>query len=166
MLFRRGFYYWQFIAALLLPVWVLVGRGIVSSGIGWDFVLYLVLCPILCVAMLAVAGLTAARKGVRSTKAVSWLDVAAGGAWHAAIVLYGFFSSAPLATVIVLLAIAAFWVAAWQLFTETRQRVKNALSLDPIDAGPYSASPRPGTPDPSRVIIVNPDGSREELPDR
>jgi hypothetical protein len=166
MLVRRGFYYWQFIAALVLPIWVLVGRGIISAGIGWDFVLYLVLCPILCVSMLAVSGLTSARKKVRSSKALSSIDIAALSAWHAAIIVYGFFSSAPLATIIVLLAIAAFWVAAWQLYTETRQRVKDALSLDPIGTGTYTSSTPPRKSDPSRVMIVNPDGSREELPDR
>ena len=72
MLTRRAFFYWQIIGAFLLPSWVLVGRGIIDDGVGWDFVLYLVLCPILCVVMLAVAGLTVARKKVRTARAVSW----------------------------------------------------------------------------------------------
>lgn len=166
MLLRRALFYWQFTAALLLPSWVLVGRGIIRAGEGWDFVLYLVVCPVLGVAMLAVAGLTVARKGVRSTRSVSWLDAAVLAVWHTSIILYGFVASSALSAVIVVVALAAFWIAVWQLFTETRTRVKNALSLDPIDAGSYDATSYDPASDPGRVIIVNPDGSREELPDR
>jgi hypothetical protein len=174
MLTRRAFFYWQIIASFLLPSWVLVGRGIIDDGVGWDFVLYLVLCPILCVVMLAVAGLTVARKRVRTERAVSWQDVAVLGVWHAAIIAYGFVSSSVLVVVIVLIAAAAFWSAVWQLFAETRTRVQNAFSLDPvdpIDAGTYTAQkPRadvgPATgPDAGRVIIINPDGSRSETGD-
>jgi hypothetical protein len=168
MYIRRALFYWQFIAAVLLPLWVLVGRGIILSDVGWDFLLYLVLCPILFVVMLAVAGLTTARKAVRSIRAVSWRDAAVMLVWHAVILTYGFIASGALAVVIVLLALLAFWNAAWLLYTETRTRVQNALSLDPIDMGTYPAQPRTENqaPDAGRVIIINPDGSREELPDR
>jgi hypothetical protein len=161
---RRALFYWQFIAALILPAWVLVGRGLILSDVGWDFLLYLVLCPLLFVVMLAVAGLTAARKGVRSPRAVSWRDAAVMLVWHAVIITYGLFASSALATVIVLIGVLAFWNAAWELYSETRTRVKNALSLDPIDMGTYPA--QGATPDAGRVIIINPDGSREELRDR
>ena len=171
MLTRRAFFYWQIVAAFLLPSWLLVGRGIIDDGVGWDFVLYLVLCPILCVAMLAVAGLTVARKNVRTPRAVSWQDVAVLGAWHAAIIAYGFVSSSALVVVVVLLAVVAFWSAVWQLFAETRTRVQNAFSLDPvepIDAGSYTAQkpradvgPASGS-DAGRVIIINPDGTSSE----
>jgi hypothetical protein len=170
MYIRRALFYWQFIAALLLPLWVLIGRGIILSDVGWDFLLYLVLCPILFVVMIAVAGLTAARKGVRSVRAVSWRDAAIMLVWHAVIVTYGFVAAAALAVVIVLVGMLAFWNAAWQLYAETCTRVKNALSLDPIDMGRYSAEPTQAAErtqgDAGRVIIINPDGTREELPDR
>ena len=168
MLTRRAFFYWQIVGAFLLPSWVLVGRGIIDDGVGWDFVLYLVLCPILCAVMLAVAGLTVARKQVRTSRAVSWQDVAVIAVWHAAIIAYGFVSSSPLAVVVVLLAAVAFWSAVWQLFAETRTRVQNAFSLDPIDTGTYTAKkPRADAggalgPDAGRVIILNPDGSSVE----
>jgi len=171
MLTRRAFFYWQIIGAFLLPSWVLVGRGIIEDGVGWDFVLYLVLCPILCVAMLAVAGLTVARKQVRTARAVSWQDVAVIAAWHASIIAYGFVSSQALVVVVVLLAVVAFWSAVWQLFAETRTRVQNAFSLDPIDTGAYTAQkPRADLtpvvgPDAGRVIIINPDGSSTERED-
>jgi len=168
MLTRRAFFYWQIVGAFLLPSWVLVGRGIIDDGVGWDFVLYLVLCPILCAVMLAVAGLTVARKQVRTSRAVSWQDVAVIAVWHAAIIAYGFVSSSGLAVVVVLLAAVAFWSAVWQLFAETRTRVQNAFSLDPIDTGTYAAKkPRADAggalgPDAGRVIILNPDGSSVE----
>ena len=168
MLTRRAFFYWQIVGAFLLPSWVLVGRGIIDDGVGWDFVLYLVLCPVLCAVMLAVAGLTVARKQVRTSRAVSWQDVAVIAVWHAAIIAYGFVSSSGLAVVVVLLAAVAFWSAVWQLFAETRTRVQNAFSLDPIDTGTYAAKkPRADAggalgPDAGRVIIINPDGSSVE----
>jgi len=171
MLTRRAFFYWQIIGAFLLPSWVLVGRGIIDDGVGWDFVLYLVLCPILCVVMLAVAGIIVARKQVRTARAVSWQDVAVTAAWHASIIGYGFVSSQALVVVVVLLAVVAFWSAVWQLFAETRTRVQNAFSLDPIDTGAYTAQkPRADAtpvvgPDAGRVIIINPDGSSTERED-
>lgn len=166
MIFRRASFYWQFTAALLLPVWVLVGRGIVLSDVGWDFLFYLVVCPILCVAMLAVVGMTVARKAVRTTKALSWQDVAVLLPWHVAILAYGFFASSLIAVAVVLVGIAAFWSAAWQLYSETRTRVKNAFSLDAVDAGAYRAEGyRPGD-DAGRVIVITPEIDGEEPPRR
>jgi hypothetical protein len=166
MVFRRASFYWQFAAAVLLPVWVLVGRGILGSDVGWDFLFYLVVCPILCVAMLAVVGATVARKGVRTTRALSWQDVAVLLPWHAAILAYGFFASSLIAVAVVLLGIAAFWSAAWQLYSETRTRVKNAFSLDAVDTGTYRAEGyRPGD-DAGRVIVITPEIADDEPPRR
>jgi hypothetical protein len=166
MVLRRALYYWQFIGAVVLPIWVLIGRGIILADVGWDFVLYLVLCPILFVAMLAVSALTVARKKVRDSRAVSWQDVAVIGVWHISIIAYGFVAITGLAALIVLVGLAAFWSAAWQLYTETRSRVKEAFSLGPIDAGTYAAGSYDPAVDTGRVIIINPDGSKEEQPDR
>lgn len=166
MVLRRASFYWQFVAGLVLPSWVLIGRGIVRSDIGWDFVLYLVLCPILSVLMFVVAGITVARKGVRTTKMLSWQDVAVLLVWHVAIIVYGFFASSLVAVAVVVVGLVAFWSAVWQLFAETRTRVKNAFSLDPLDAGAYRAEGYQPSADAGRVIIINPDGTKEELPDR
>ena len=174
MVLRRALYIWQFFGAIVLPAWVLIGRGIVLADVGWDFVLYLVLCPILCVAMLAVAGLTVARKSVRVSRAVSWRDVAVIGVWHISIIAYGFVAVSGLAAVVVIVGLIAFWNAAWQLFTETRAMVVEAFSLGPIggqaggpiDAGTYAADTYDPAVDTGRVIIINPDGTKEELPDR
>ena len=160
---RRAFFYWQFVAAVLLPLWVLIGRGLFGAAVGWQFLLLIVLMPLLSIAMFAVGGVIAARKEVRRTRAVAWLDIAVIGAWHLTILSLGFFlvdsnagsesgSSAftqlagqdtePLSRVlanvsgalVVLLAAAAFWLAVWQFVRETRARVKSAIETIERDA--------------------------------
>lgn len=157
MLFRRALYYWQFTAALLLPVWVVVGRGLYGSSNGWDILLYIVLAIILGVALLAVAGLTTARKSVRSTRALSTRDAIVLSAWHVAIIAFGFNDFALLAALIVLLTVIAFWQAVIALFTETRERVRSAFALPefPVDAGSYTSTRIPDHGD-HRVIVIEP----------
>jgi len=155
---RRAFYYWQFIAVIVLPLWVLVGRGIFGSSVGWDFVLFLLLCPILALALLAIAGLTTARKSVRSQRAVSWIDAGVLTAWHAAIIAYGFVDATVLAALVIVVAVAAFWIALWQLVTETRNRFTSLVEGFERDAQ------RPTNPgerlDNGKVIILEPDENR------
>lgn len=155
MLFRRALYYWQFTAAVLLPVWVVVMRALYGSPSGWDFVVHLILGGILGVAMLAVAGLTSARKSVRVAKALSVRDAIALSAWHAVIIGYAIVDHPALAGLVVILAVAAFWNAAIQLFTETRERVRSVFSLPPfpVDAGHYDAS-APTDQGEHRVIVI------------
>jgi hypothetical protein len=160
---RRAFFYWQFLAAVLLPLWVLIGRGFFGAAVGWQFLVLLVLMPLLSIAMFAVGGVTAARKDVRTNRAVAWLDVAVIGAWHLTILSLGFFlvdsnaggergSSAftqlagadaePLSSalanvsgaLVVLFAAGAFWLAVWQFVRETRARVKGAIEILERDA--------------------------------
>lgn len=168
---RRAFFYWQFAAALLLPLWVLVGRGLFGATVGWQFVLLVILMPLLGLAMLIVAGVTVARKGVRSTRTVSWLDVAVVGTWHLAIIALGFFlvdtnasgtggtsaftqlagaDAEPLSTVlanlfgalVVVVGVGAFCMAIWQFVRETRKRVRSVMETIDRDAG--RASPLGG----------------------
>ena len=131
MILRRGLYWAQFGLAVLLPIWVLISRGIIADGIGWQFVVYVVLGPILFLALAALLGVTIARKRVRTTRAVSWLDVASLLVIWAAVFSYGLFALPALAVLVVLSIVAGFWVAVWQLVTETRARVKGYF-----DAGP------------------------------
>ncbi|MGV8913760.1 MAG: MFS transporter [Rhodoglobus sp.] len=158
MMIRRAFYYWQFIAVIVLPLWVLVGRGVFGSSVGWDFVLFLLLCPILACALLAVAGLTTARKSVRSAKAVSWIDAGVLAVWHAVIIGYGFVDAPLLAALIVIVAVAGFWLALWQLVTETRNRFTTLVEGFERDAQ------RPTYPgerlDNGNVIILDADENR------
>ena len=55
MLARRALYYAQFGAVPILPLWLLIGRGIVIDGTGWEFVLLLFVCPILLAMFIALA---------------------------------------------------------------------------------------------------------------
>lgn len=127
MILRRGMFYALFGAVVVLPTWLLIGRGIVFSGSGWDFVLLLFVAPVLAIALAAVAGITVARKSVREDRAVSWIDVAVLGTWWALIVLAGFVMHDAIAVLAVVMTVAAFWIQVWQLVTETRQRFRRAL---------------------------------------
>jgi hypothetical protein len=158
MYVRRALFYWQFIAVVVLPLWVLIARGIFGSSVGWDFVFFLVVCPILAIAMGAVSGLTYARKSVRSSRTISWLDVGILAVWHAAIIAYGFVDSPLLATVIVLGAIVGFWAAVWQLFTETSRRVRGVIAGFEHTATSGASQPNPESP---RVIILEPGKTRD-----
>jgi hypothetical protein len=145
MLLRRAFFYWQFVAALVLPLWLFVGWG-VSSGSGWSFVGLLFVAPVLFATMLVVTVLIYLRGSVRRTNAVSWWDVAVLGAWHATIIAFGFFTpvSSAFAVLGVVLALASFWLAVWQLIEETRRRTAEVLSeFERMATPPTAASRRP-----------------------
>jgi len=158
MYVRRALFYTLFPAAIVLPTWVLIARGIFGSSVGWDFVLFAVLCPILAIAMIAVASLTYARKTVRSARAVSWVDASIMGVWHAAIIAYGFVDSSLLAALIVVAAIVGFWVALWQLFRETSRRMRGMIAGLDQSAAAGASTPRDSS---DRVIILEPNETRD-----
>ena len=158
MFFRRALYYWQFTAAILLPLWVVIGRGLFGTSTGWDFALYIVLGVILGFSMLVVAGLTVARKRVRDTRALTGRDTLALAIWHLSVIIFGFIGAPWVAAVIVIATIAAFWNAVWMLFTETRERLRNASAIPDfqpqvteVDAGHYDAQ----APGQGRIIVVD-----------
>lgn len=139
---RRAFYYAQFGAVAVLPLWLLIGRGIVFGDSGWDFVGLLIVCPILALFMAIVIGLTYARKSVRQAKAMSWADVAAHSAWYASLILAGFLAHPGVAVLAVVLSVGMFWLQLWQLITDVGKRVNRAIeqfggSVRPVDDGDY-----------------------------
>lgn len=137
MWLRRAFYYGQFWAIPVLPLWLLIGRGLVVNGIGWEFVLLLFACPVLVLAMIIVMGLTVARKTVRRARLLSWFDIGMLSAWYLAIIAAGFFANPVTAILVVVLAVVAFWLAVWQLFTETRHRVNTTFAgFDAVQISP------------------------------
>jgi hypothetical protein len=157
MLVRRAFFYWQFAAAVVLPAWILLGWAL--WGQKGEFVGLAIATPFLVLALLAVAGLTYARKSVRSTRTVSWLDVGIAGVWHAVVIGAGFFGPATgaLAALSLALGIAAFWSVAWQLVTETRKRVRRVF--DTIQRAAVPSSPGTGkqTPlDAGEYLVIRP----------
>jgi len=159
MMYRRILYLGQFVAAVLLPTWVLISRGLLDDGIGWELVVYLIACPFLSVAMLAVGGLINARASVRSARAVSWLDAGALSAWYLVIIAYGLWASPILAVAVVVGAVGLFWGSAYQLFAETRARLRGLVAgfEQAAQAPGFPPSPSASSPLPPRVIILEPD---------
>jgi hypothetical protein len=163
MLARRAFFVWQFAAAAVLPAWLLLGWALWGSS--GSFAGLALATPFLVLALLAVAGLTVARRSVRQSRAVSWLDLGVAGTWHVLLIALGFFGpfSNVFAALSVAVGIVAFWSAAWQLVDETRKRVRSVFaSIDraarppgspasraPINAGEYIVLPPSQSP-PSR----------------
>lgn len=160
MWLRRGFFYALYGAFIVLPVTLLIGRGLVLAGSGWDFALLLLVSPILGVLMLVVTGFTVGRKSVRSTRAVSWLDVGVHAAWYLSIIAASVFAHPAIAAVVIVISVVAFWSALWQLFTETRRRVKDAwagLERTVTPASEYLRErPSPGSPGAGTVIRIDP----------
>ena len=146
MMLRRAFAVLQIGLVVALPLWILVSRGIIADGVGWQLVVYLVLAPILFFALAVLFVLTFARKTVREQRAISWPDVAVQTAIAATAIAYGLFAIPALAVILVLALVAGFWVAVVQLLTETRDRVKTFL-----DAG--AVQPPRQVPD---VIVIPP----------
>jgi hypothetical protein len=169
MFVRRAFYYEQFIAAIVLPVWLLVGWSIFGSG-GWGLFGLVLACPIAFVALITIALLNYARTSVRRAKAVSWRDVAVLTAWHLSIVGIGFFGfgGAWFAVAAVILAIVAFWVAVWALLTDTRKRVAAAFApaVDAEREAPRPAylGPRGSFANDATVIIVQEKSGEQGTP--
>jgi hypothetical protein len=164
MWYRRGVFYAMLGAVVVLPVWLLVSRGIIFTDTGWDFLGYLILAPLLAVALAVVAGLVWARKSVRTTRAVSSLDAALLTAWYLSIALYGASGDEGIATAIavlaVLLAVASFWAAGWQLVRETRSRLRGIVTTFEQQAMPRGGQ-QPGPGDGSGPVIrIDPPGDR------
>ena len=128
MWLRRVFFYAQFWMIPVLPLWLLIGRGMSIGGSGWELVVLLFAAPLPAVALIVVMGLTMARKAVRRARMLSWIDVGILGAWYLSVIVAGIYSVPLLAVLAISLAIVAFWSAVWQWVAETRQRVTLAFA--------------------------------------
>lgn len=155
MWYRRALHRGQFIAAIVLPAWVLISRGIIDDGVGWQLLVYLIACPILFVAMVAVGGIISARPTVREQRAVSALDAALLSAWYVAIVSYGLWASSTLAVAIVVLGIVLFWLSVVSLFRDTRARLQ--VMMAGFEDANRAASGPSFDNEPRRIIVINPD---------
>jgi hypothetical protein len=163
MVVRRVVYRLLFPLAFLLPVWVLIGRGILLDGIGWSFLGYLIVCPILFVMLLVIGGLIVWRPGVRQDHAVSAWDAAVLITLWLVLIAAGFVAHPAIVAAAVVLVLGAFWFAAWELVTEGRRRVRAVM--DDVDAtlgGARASVPqRPQPTDIGEVIVVT---SRDVTP--
>jgi hypothetical protein len=154
MLLRRVFYYWQFLAAIALPMWLVVGYSIFTPG-GWGFLGLLIAVPIIFITLLFTAVVTAARYSVRLQKAVSWPDVGLLTAWHITIIGIGFFGPGVTSFVglAIVLGITVFWFVVWELVAEASKRATGK----PSGWQRRDESVRPGKKlaGDNEVIIVN-----------
>lgn len=153
MLIRRGVYYAQFALAIVLPIWVIASQSIRADAIGWDFLAFLVVAGILFFSLAVIGALIAARKSARAARAVSWLDAGLLLAAWVAILVFGVFSAAPILALAFGLLVVLFWVAVWELATETRRRVRGFVDDLALTAD-KSRARTPG--DAGRIVVVPP----------
>ncbi len=155
MVVRRVVYRMLFPMALLLPVWVLVGRGILLDGIGWDIVGYLIVCPVLFVMLLLIGGLLVWRPGVRPDAAVSTWDAVVLAVLWGVLIAAGFVAHPAIVAAAAVLVIAAFWFAVWELVREGRRRFQAVMDdVDATTRGARASVPRPEPLDIGEVIVV------------
>ncbi|MFC7430680.1 MULTISPECIES: hypothetical protein [unclassified Agrococcus] len=86
---RRAFLWIMIASVVVLPLWVLVGRGLFGAPLGQALLPLAVLAPVIALQIGAVVGLTFARKEVRGPRAVTWHDVRVVGPWLLGIVAFG-----------------------------------------------------------------------------
>jgi hypothetical protein len=87
---RRAFLWIMIASVVVLPLWVLVGRGLFGAPLSQALLPLAILAPFLAVQIGAVAGLTYARKEVRGPRQATWHDVRVVGPWLLGIVAFGF----------------------------------------------------------------------------
>jgi hypothetical protein len=124
MLVRRVVYRLLFPLAVVMPIWVLISHGIIADGLGWQFVAYLFISPVLFVALMVISAIIIATSGVRAAKAVSWPDAAVLIALWLTLLASGLWAYPALGIAAVLLVLGAFWLAVWEFVRETRRRLQ------------------------------------------
>ncbi len=154
MWIRRLYFILQFVAIALLPAWIIIARASAPTGLGATDVLVFLSWPLLALVLLTVVGITYARKQVRSTKSLSWMDVGVLTIWYAVTVLYGSLILTASVTgvglvagLLALVSIGAVWSAVWQLAQAAKRRVETVMaSFDrrAVSMGEYVASPADG----------------------
>ena len=163
MLFRRIFFRWIQAATIVLPVWLVVGWAIFGGG-GWGTLGLVITVPVTFISLAVIALLTSMRPTVREQRAVAWGDVGILGAWHAAIIGFGFSgpSMAAFAVLSIALALVAFWYAIVQLLRDGARRMQETMSeyervarASGSVAGPGAGPAAPPAPyDIGEVIVV------------
>ena len=174
MWIRRAFLSWLFQAAVVLPLWLLVGWGVFQAG-GWAFLWVLfVAIPSVFVGEIVLSLLVRARPTVRQERAASWQDVLGFGLWHALTVALGFFPRDAfgwLLTATIVAFLALFWSTVWQLWKDVTRGAKGFL----VDAdttyvpapGERERTAREGVRQQGEVIVIAESGRSDgERPER
>lgn len=149
MALRRAFFAWQFAAAAVLPLWLLLGYAVWGSSIGGFFSIVLI-APVVFVVELALAALFSARARIRRERALDLPAVAVLAAFQIGVVGVGLFGplTAWFGLLAAVAAIGGFWLGATLLVRDLRARVEETMtafgrppqqpaSRAPIDAGEY-----------------------------
>ncbi len=139
---RRAFFVWQFIAAAVLPLWVLLGYAI-WGGTTTGVLAVLLLVPIVALVELGLALLFSARAGIRRSRAVDPPALAVLVVFQLAVVGFGFFGPATpwFALLAAGVAIGGFWLGTRLLVRDVRAKVQELrapyTARRPVDAGEY-----------------------------
>jgi hypothetical protein len=149
MALRRAFFAWQFAAAAVLPIWLLLGYAIWGAS-GGDLLSAVLLAPLVLVVELGLALLFSARSGVRRSRTLDLPAVAVLAAYQVGVVGFGFFgpASAWFGLLAAVAAIGGFWLGGRLLVRDLRTRVQETMtafgrppqppaSRPPLDAGEY-----------------------------
>lgn len=155
MVARRVVFRLLFPAAIVLPVWLFIGRGIIT-GDAWTAAAFLVVSPVVFLALAAIAAFVRWRPGVRGERAVSIADAAALPVLWALLIAVAVVAHPALAAVTVVAVLAMFWFAVWEFVTESRRRLRAVI--DDVEAtlgGARASVPqRPQPTDIGEVIVV------------
>jgi hypothetical protein len=164
MWIRRALFAWLFPAALVLPLWLLIGWGVFQSGWAILWVLFIAM-PSVLLGELLIAFLVRARARVRQARAVSWQDAAGIVLWHGLTIAVGFFPNAFgwVLTGAVVAFLAVFWSTLWQLWRESASALRRAMDPDLLAEGTSAgAAPQPPTsssastaPGRHQVIVIS-----------
>lgn len=149
-------------AAVVLPLWLLIGWGIFNAG-GWAFLWVLFIAiPSVFVGQLALAFLVRARPSVREQSAVSWRDVAGFTLWHGLTIAVGCYPQqwfALLLIAAVVVGIGLFASTLRQLWGEARVvtdpsiRVTSPAWNSPLQEEPVAEQPR-RSPESHDVFVI------------
>lgn len=149
--------------AVVLPVWVFIGRGILIDGIGWDLLVYLIACPVLFLALLVIAGLMIWRPGAREEKAVTPWGAAVLIALWMVLIAAGLVAHPAILAAVVVLLLVAFWLAVAELVAAGSRRFRAVMDdIDQTTRGARASVPEQRTIDIGEVIVV----TAEDVTDR
>lgn len=157
MWLRRGYFRWLYPAAILLPVWLVVGWSLFGSS-AWAFLgILFIAAPAILVGELVLTLLIRARPTVRADRAVSWWDVLGVTVWHVLIIAFGcFFDTASFALLVcaIIAFIAVFWSSLAQLLTDARGTLRRmSTGTGPADV-PTDDDVRERARQHAEVIVV------------
>lgn len=146
MALRRAFFLWQFIAAAVLPIWLLIGYAVWGSSVAGLLGVVLVI-PLVMIAEIALALLFSARHRIRASRALDGPAIGFLGAFQLGVVGFGFFGpgSAWFGVLAAAAAIGGIWAGSRLLVRDLRAKVRATFpgtrpqpaDRTPIDAGEY-----------------------------